>query len=331
MAENICKSTYNFITNSLLSTFYLIELGTYLAATVAAYFIVEELSFNVYLSKTYINCGVDGDNDENTCQANTESDSQYKVRFDYFIMVVLALNVITSFGLLLVEQRRVRTKEISDELFNRQANDWLEVPGTIGLFLLISVMSGVTEIYQLFFITGFLLFNAILETLFVSYRLSSVDYTGKVTNRNIMLKYLTTFHYILILLVLSISFVFLLANSSDFTLLWGIPIFVTAITTFFLESSKYFFYYTILPAEYKLARETISQNQSLVGVVSEISQKSPSDLLTFFSKQKGMTRKRINNRIFFHQLIQRMIILFWKLMVFGLVWFGTNNYKINFV
>lgn len=331
MADNICKSMYKSIRNSILSTFYVCELALYTGALLSSFFVLEELSFNIYRSETFINCGVDGDNNDNTCQANTQSDDLGKIRFDTFIIVVLALNILSSFGLLLVEQRRVRNKEGANELFVRQANDWLEIPGTTGLYLLMTVMVGITDVYLLSFITSIVLLNGVLNTIFVSYRITSVDGEGNTQNNNILLKYLTSFLYLLILAVLIMSFFILLSNSSEFTILWGLPIFITVLVQFIIEYTNYFFYFTALPADYKKARSEIKQTQSLIGYGDELKEKSPADYLLFFSNQVGKTRVVINSRIFVHQILHRIILLVWKLAVFGLIWYGTNNYKIDFV
>lgn len=334
MADNICKNMYNSIKHSLLSTFYVIEIGLYLSATVTAFFIVEEMNFNVYLSKTKIDCGVDGDNDDSTCQASLQLDSEFKVRFDYFVMVILGMNVLSSIGLLLIEQRRVRNKETNNELVVRQLNDWLEIPGTISVFILISIMAGITEIYQLCFVSAFLLFNALLETIFVSYSLTSKGQDSTPKSKNILIKYISTFIYIVILMIITTSFLYLLANSNDFTILWGLPVFISWVVIFLSEYSKYYFYTVALKRVYKFIRKTVTQTQTLSDIDTtdtELTKKSPAELLIFFSKQTDLARRKVNTTIFVHQLLQRVIILFWKLSVFFLVWYGTNNYKINFI
>jgi len=292
------------------------------------------MTFNVYLSKIKIHCGVDGDNNDNTCQASTQTDVQYKLRFDHFIIVVLIINVVSSIGILLLERRRVRAKGSNNELVLRQLNDWFELPGTISTFVLICIVSGLTEIYQLCFVTGLLILNGFLETIFVSYRISSVDKNGLNRNRNILVKYLSSLNMIVILSVATVSFSFLLANSNDFTVLWGVPIAITGVYIFISEFSKYFFYTKAIKNDYTFIRETVKQNQPLSSInqtETQIKQLAPADILTFFSLLNGAERRKVNQTILIHQLLQRIINLGWKLIIFFFIWYGTNNYEINFI
>lgn len=289
-------------------TLYVVELLTYIALIILTAVFLDYGKVRLHVTRSALDCSVDGDNDDTTCLADTLIERAIYLRIAYFIYAGLAFSIVSS-----IVATFHRLTEPDAVVKHSMALVTLDVPGEIVFCSLIFVSCGLTEIYQHVSI-AFIVFTCACAT-FIHDFTDMKLHSGRIFN-------LFVAWYIAILrfglfTVGIVSLAYFMAKSPDLPLLYTSPFLVTVIYWLTTTMKHMHFYYTDIPKQFrKLTRGKIM-------LKNKLKERTPSAYLYFIEQYAPSV-------VMGHTDLLLLFRLIWKALICVLFITGTANLKINF-
>lgn len=294
--------------SSYSKTLYVVEILTYIALLILTAVFLDYGKVRMHVTRSALDCAVDGDNDDTTCLADTLIERALYLKIAYFIYAGLAFSI---FSAMVATFQRLSDPDAAVK--HSMAYVTLDVPGEIVFCSLIFVSCGLTEIYQHVSI-AFIVFTCAGAT-FIHDFTDMKLHSGRIFNLFVAW-YIGILRFGLFTVGI-ISLAYFMAKSPDLPILYTTPFLVTVIYWLVTTMKHMHFYYTDIPQQFrKLTRGKIM-------LKNKVKERTPSTYIHFIEEYAPSFIREHTDLLVFFRLV-------WKSLICVLFITGTANLKINF-
>ena len=302
------------------------EAVLYLVFLIITFSVLNDQNLRTHLTKSYLDCTVDGDGSGKTCLADTRVVSAVNVQLKILTGIVWALSFIGVISqlahYLFSEQHKSDSKRrfIDDKekesyygIFALKTIGYIvEIPSIATLVVTVFLTTGLTEIYQLVLVVYLIFVGQLCLIAHINISISS---GGK--SRNELFPMFLGANYIMLFMVGLSSFINLTVNSSKLPVYIGFPLFATFLYWLWQASFIFNFFHNVLPRAY------VSRYISLKNTAPDYESVPTEDMISF-------TTKYSETLMAYEPIYLKIGAIAWKTVIFLSLVIGSSNVKINF-
>ena len=294
--------------------FLVFEGSVFFILAIVASASMNDLFFSTVVTKSYIDCNIDGDSNDETCLASTITENSNEVSLKTYIVALYMLMAVSSIA-------KYFFFTPTNCMKNKKMLLLSEAPFFILLNILVFILSGMTEMYQLSLIATILFTNLMIEYIFLSLDIEQVfkkDNREVVINQNFLLRSLVVLNYFVLYVMVFTTISHMLSKSTSISVVFASPF---VISLFHITAQELFevqFFKKMLPEQY----DDIVQQQRLLSKPKQTISMSPKNYYEFLEKYDPKILQ-------LNYILKSWFFFLWKLIVFCIVVISSFNISIH--